>query len=105
MRRASSSWHASSSSAVTSAASSSASDSLGYWLLARPGGAVCVAALPLLGWGFAHWDHARGAAGVTGIVLTIAAWLALHAGTLWLNAALDRDAGEVLLGRSVAVPP
>jgi hypothetical protein len=34
----------------------------------------------------------------------LAAWALLHAGTLWLNAALDRDEGEVLLGRAVPVP-
>jgi 4-hydroxybenzoate polyprenyltransferase len=34
----------------------------------------------------------------------LASWAALHAGTLWLNAALDQDDGEVLLGRSVPVP-
>jgi hypothetical protein len=75
-----------------------------YWALARPRGALCVAALPLLGYGFAHWDHAAGARGTAGAALVVAAWLALHAGTLWLNAALDRDAGEVLFGRSVPIP-
>ena len=34
----------------------------------------------------------------------LAAWLFLQAGTLWLNAALDQDSGEILLGRAVAVP-
>jgi 4-hydroxybenzoate polyprenyltransferase len=29
----------------------------------------------------------------------------LHAGTLWLNAALDRDEGEVLFGRPAKPPP
>jgi hypothetical protein len=33
------------------------------------------------------------------------AWALLHAGTLWLNAAVDQDEGPVLLGESVPVPP
>ena len=35
----------------------------------------------------------------------LAAWTLLHAGTLWLNAAVDRDQGEVLFGRAAQVPP
>ena len=35
----------------------------------------------------------------------LAAWSWLNAGTLWLNAAVDRDEGEVLFGRSVKPPP
>jgi len=32
------------------------------------------------------------------------AWMLLHAGTMWLNAALDRDRGEVLFGESLPIP-
>ena len=41
---------------------------------------------------------------VSALALVLLAWVALHAGTLWLNAALDRDEGEVLWGRAVPVP-
>jgi hypothetical protein len=63
-----------------------------------------VLALPLVGFGWAHWDRALLLSGVGGLPALLAAWAALHAGTLWLNAALDRDEGPVLLGRPVAVP-
>jgi len=38
------------------------------------------------------------------LVPVLLAWSLLHAGTLWLNAAVDRDEGEVLMGRSVPPP-
>ncbi|MCB9682819.1 MAG: hypothetical protein H6733_15235 [Alphaproteobacteria bacterium] len=72
--------------------------------LARPRLLPFVLALPLLGFGWAHWDHALPATGVDRLPWLLAAWTALHAGTLWLNAALDRDEGPVLLGASVAPP-
>jgi hypothetical protein len=56
------------------------------------------------GYGWAHWDRALPARGVVALPWVFASWAALHAGTLWLNAALDQDDGEVLLGRSVPVP-
>jgi len=36
--------------------------------------------------------------------LLFGVWVVAHAGTMWLNAALDDDQGEVLLGRPVQVP-
>jgi hypothetical protein len=72
--------------------------------LARPRLLPFVLFLPLVGFGWAHWDRAltlRGEAALPGV---LAAWALLHAGALWLNAALDRDEEEVLLGRPVAVP-
>ncbi len=63
-----------------------------------------VLGLPLAGSGWAHWDHALPATGTDSIVLVLVAWTLLHAGTLWLNAAVDRDQGEVLFGRTADVP-
>jgi 4-hydroxybenzoate polyprenyltransferase len=56
------------------------------------------------GAGFAHWDRALTLRGEGALGWVLLAWALLHAGTLWLNAAVDRDEGEVLLGRPVPVP-
>lgn len=73
--------------------------------LARPRLAPAVLALPGLGFGFAHWDRALPlrAPGPLGALLL--GWACLHVGTMWCNAALDRDEGPVLLGAAVPVPP
>lgn len=73
--------------------------------LARPRLLPFVLTLPLVGFGWAHWDRALELVGERRLPPLLAAWTLLHAGTLWLNAALDRDDGPVLLGRAVAVPP
>lgn len=57
------------------------------------------------GYGFAHWDRALTGLGGRAVLVTLVSWTLLHAGTLWLNAALDRDEGEVLWGTPAAVPP
>jgi 4-hydroxybenzoate polyprenyltransferase len=75
------------------------------WLLARPRLLPFVLLLPVLGFGWAHWDRALDLRGAPALVAVLAAWTLLQAGTLWLNAALDRDQGEVLLGNAVPVPP
>ncbi len=76
------------------------------WGLTRPRGAVWVALLPWLGVGFAHWDRALtlqvGAGALVGLSI---AWGLLHAGTMWMNGALDQDRGEVLFGEPWPVPP
>jgi 4-hydroxybenzoate polyprenyltransferase len=72
--------------------------------LARPRLWPFVLALPLLGYGWAHWDRALSLRGVRELGWVLAAWTLLHIGTMWLNAVLDQDEGEVLLGE-VAVPP
>jgi 4-hydroxybenzoate polyprenyltransferase len=41
---------------------------------------------------------------VEGLLLVVLGWAGLQTGTMWLNAALDRDRGEVLFGRPVLVP-
>lgn len=62
--------------------------------------------LVLAGFGFGHWDHAmdlQGRVPVRRLVGVLVAWTLLHLGTMWRNAARDRDEGPVLFGR--AVPP
>jgi 4-hydroxybenzoate polyprenyltransferase len=73
-------------------------------LLARPRLLPFVLLLPVLGFGWAHWDYAIGLRGTFGLACVLVAWTLLQAGTLWLNAVLDRDEGEVLLGKAVPVP-
>lgn len=74
------------------------------WLLQRPPVLFIVLAMVLGGFGFAHWDHAAPAQGLGRLAWTSLAWAALSAGTLWLNADVDRDSGEVLLGHALPVP-
>jgi 4-hydroxybenzoate polyprenyltransferase len=57
-----------------------------------------------LGYAWAHWCGGLDLKAPGGFVLLLGAWAALHAGSLWLNAALDQDDGPVLFGRSVPVP-
>jgi 4-hydroxybenzoate polyprenyltransferase len=61
--------------------------------------------LVLAGYGWAHWDRAMAAIHPQGLAAVLLGWTLLHAGTLHLNAVLDRDEGEVLMGRSVPPPP
>lgn len=75
------------------------------WTLARPRLLPYVLLLPCLGYGWAHWDRALRTRAPVGLLLVLLAWALLHAGTLWLNAALDQDEGEVLFGRAVRPPP
>jgi len=74
------------------------------WSLSRPRMLPFVLLLPLLGYGWAHWDHALDLVGPGRMGLVLMAWALLHAGTLWLNAVLDRDEEPVLFGSPVAVP-
>lgn len=75
------------------------------WALTRPRGAPWVLALPLLGYGFAHWERARPLTAPGAMALVLCAWFGLHAGTMWLNAALDQDEDAVLFGLPAPVPP
>lgn len=77
------------------------------WTLARPKGMALIALLPTLGYSFAFWDHGCRAYythGLPRLGFLACLWALPHAGTMWLNAALDRDEGEVLFGSAVAVP-
>ena len=74
--------------------------------LSRPALLPFILLLPLIGFGWACWSFAvdPSAPAVSNLILVLAAWAALNVATMWLNAALDRDEGEVLFGRPVAVP-
>src|SRR5271155_3822962 len=74
------------------------------WILARPRLMPFVLLLPIVGFGWGHWDRALDLRGAAGLPWVLAAWLLLQTGTLLLNAALDRDSGEILMGRPVDVP-
>lgn len=74
------------------------------WILARPKMLPFLALLLVGGYGWGHWDRALTARGGSALLLTLLAWTALHAGTMWLNAGLDRDEGQVLFGRPRPVP-
>jgi 4-hydroxybenzoate polyprenyltransferase len=76
-----------------------------WWTLSRPKLLPFVLGLVVLGWAWAHWDRAMTLRNAPALGYALVAWAWLHAGTLWLNAALDRDEGEVLLGEAVAPPP
>jgi len=72
--------------------------------LARPAMLPFLLLLPALGYGWGHWEHRLDLYAPGRFLWTLPAWTLVHAGTLWLNAALDRDQEEVLFGRAVEVP-
>lgn len=74
------------------------------WHLGRPTMLPYVLMLVGAGYGWAHWDRALETRGLGDLGWVLAAWTCLHVGTLWLNAAVDRDEGEVLFGRAVKPP-
>jgi 4-hydroxybenzoate polyprenyltransferase len=74
------------------------------WLLSRPRLMPFVLLLPIVGFGWGHWDRALDLSGAAGLPWVVTAWMLLQTGTMWLNAALDRDRGEVLWGRAISVP-
>lgn len=78
---------------------------LAWWHLSRPALLPFLLLLPFFGYAFAHWDRALQMQNGAGLLWVFAAWVSLNAGTMWLNAELDRDEGDVLLGRAVPVPP
>ncbi len=75
------------------------------WALTRPPMIPMVLGLPLAGFGWAHWDRALTFRGGGALCWVFAAWFLLHAGTLWLNASVDQDEGEVLFGGGSDRPP
>jgi len=74
------------------------------WTLSRPRLQPFVLGLVVLGFAQGHWVHAAPLTGARDLVGALMAWWGLSTATLWWNAALDRDEGEVLLGESVAPP-
>lgn len=79
---------------------------MSLFLLARPALLPFILLMPLIGFGWACWSFAIDPppGSVASLLFVLAAWAALNTGTLWLNAALDRDVGEVLFGKAVRVP-
>ena len=75
------------------------------WVHARPKLWPFLWLLTLFGFGWAHWDRGLLMRGGSAYLGVLAAWTLLNVGTLWLNAALDRDEGEVLMGAHAPVPP
>ncbi|TNE84331.1 MAG: hypothetical protein EP330_29375 [Deltaproteobacteria bacterium] len=75
------------------------------WTLLRPKLLPYILLMPLAGYGWAHWDRALLAQNLDALPWVLVAWFFLHAGTMWLNAAVDKDEGEVLMGEAVPVPP
>ncbi len=75
------------------------------WRLSRPQGAFWLSWIVLIGYGFTLWDWGMGPRGVSGLVAILCSWWLLNAGSLWLNAVLDDDQGEVLFQASpVSLP-
>ncbi|MDQ3033455.1 MAG: UbiA family prenyltransferase [Myxococcota bacterium] len=77
------------------------------WKLARPKGMALIALLPIIGFSFAFWDHGCLLAwdeAIPRLALLGLLWAVPHMGTMWLNAALDRDEGQVLFGDAAPVP-
>jgi len=73
-------------------------------LLARPKGTLLLLAVPLTGYGFAHWDARLELTRPAAMALVLAAWVLLSAGSLWLNAALDGDEGGALFAERARRP-
>ncbi len=67
--------------------------------LARPKGTLLLLAVPLTGYGFAHWDYALSARRPLALGFVLLAWVLLSSGSLWLNAALDGDERGALFAR------
>ena len=74
------------------------------WVLARPRLMPYVWLLVAVGAAWAHWDRALVLRNGEALLWVMLAWTLLHAGTLWLNASVDRDDGEVLFGEAVEPP-
>ncbi|MCB9594203.1 MAG: UbiA family prenyltransferase [Sandaracinaceae bacterium] len=75
--------------------------------LARPKGMILISTLPLVGFGYGLWEQGSTVHPFVVLPTMLAlfgSWALGHAGAMWLNAELDQDQGEVLLGRPVTVP-
>ncbi len=72
--------------------------------LARPAMFPLLLVLPALGWGYAHWLWRLPVPHLVAFLPLVPAFALLHAGSLWLNAALDRDEAPVLFGAPAAAP-
>ena len=74
--------------------------------LARPLGGLSLLVYPLVGYGFALWDHSAEIGGLGDLALLCAAWFVASAGTMWLNARLDgAESGALFAEAPTAAPP
>ena len=74
------------------------------WVLSRPRLLPYVWVLVGIGGAWAHWDRALVLRNGSALLGLMVAWTFLQVGTLWLNAAVDRDAGEILFGDAIDPP-
>jgi 4-hydroxybenzoate polyprenyltransferase len=74
------------------------------WTLSRPKGGAALMLVPLVGYGFAHWDYALDTVHAGAMLLVLASWFVASAGTMWLNAALDGDEEGALFAEATRRP-
>jgi 4-hydroxybenzoate polyprenyltransferase len=74
------------------------------WRLARPRLALWMLGLVLFGYAFAHWDQLLVARAPLGLALLLGAWALGNAGTMWLNAGLDREESDAVFASAGPVP-
>lgn len=75
-------------------------------VLSRPLGGLSLLVYPLVGYGFALWDHSAEIGGLGDLALLCAAWFVASAGTMWLNARLDgAESGALFAEAPTAAPP
>ena len=74
------------------------------WRLSRPRLALWISGIVLFGYGFAHWDLLLVARAPVGLALVLAAWTLGNAGTMWLNAALDREESSAVFAQGGPIP-
>jgi len=72
--------------------------------LARPRMLPLVWLAVFFGFMLGLWEDGAHLRGVPELGLVLTGWTFLHLGTMWLNAARDRDTGPVAFGRSTTVP-
>jgi len=58
--------------------------------------------VPILGYGFAHWEHKLPLTNTVPMLLLLFAWTLLSAGTMWVNAALDGAEGAALFAHKTS---
>ncbi len=74
------------------------------WRLSRPRLVLWMLGIVLFGYAFAHWDQLLVAEAPVDLALLLAAWTLGNAGTMWLNAALDREESSAVFAREAPIP-
>ena len=67
-------------------------------------GALCVLLLPMIGYGWGHWDYALPAQAPELLIRLLCAWACFHCASMWMNADLDQDESEVIFGHPAPIP-